>query len=296
MVSLELLLLEACLCSSRAENQEILLLLLTHQEYSATPILQYSYYFIHQTCTAHTHSQQQLGSRSIIIMGKSNQHPVIVEGTAVSASPYDHHTTTTAVGVEHGHGGGGVGGGVGEKQATRCRDPAFAFLLYGNVGAIAAVAAIYGADAFTEAIGDTTAGENSESGYSYTGYMYATFILGAIAMVFTGITLPIMMCIPTLLIKVSLLMMLVLSGLMMAYMFVSGSIIGGIIGVSKTTTTTNLCSWKRKKGGRGGQGFPDILLLYLSIYIIRNSDTLVQLILPLVQSQLTPTTTCCATQ
>jgi hypothetical protein len=224
----------------------------------------------------HTHSQQQLGSRSIIIMGKSNQHPVIVEGTAVSASPYDHHTTTTAVGVEHGHGGGGVGGGVGEKQATRCRDPAFAFLLYGNVGAIAAVAAIYGADAFTEAIGDTTAGENSESGYSYTGYMYATFILGAIAMVFTGITLPIMMCIPTLLIKVSLLMMLVLSGLMMAYMFVSGSIIGGIIGVSKTTTTTNLCArgnGRREEGG--GQGFPDILLLYLSIYIICNSDMLV---------------------
>ena len=180
-------------------------------------------------------------------MGKSNQHPVIVEGTAVSASPYDHHTTTTAVGVEHGHGGGGVG----EKQATRCRDPAFALLLYGNVGAIAAVAAIYGADAFTEAIGDTTAGENSESGYSYTGYMYATFILGAIAMVFTGITLPIMMCIPTLLIKVSLLMMLVLSGLMMAYMFVSGSIIGGIIGVSKTSTT-NLCA--RGNGRRGGGG------------------------------------------
>ena len=185
-------------------------------------------------------------------MGKSNQHPVIVEGTAVSASPYDHHTTATAVGVEHGHGGAGVG----EKQATRCRDPAFALLLYGNVGAIAAVAAIYGADAFTEAIGDTTAGENSESGYSYTGYMYATFILGAIAMVFTGITLPIMMCIPTLLIKVSLLMMLVLSGLMMAYMFVSGSIIGGIIGVSTTTTTNFLCSWKRKKGGRGGARIP----------------------------------------
>lgn len=161
-----------------------------------------------------------------MIMGKNKNYedPVVVQGTAVSASPYDHTTTATATAV----------GGGGEKQATRCRDPAFAILLYGNVAAIAAVAAMYGANAFNQAISSTDTGTNVDSGYSYTGYMYATFILGGIAMVFTGITLPIMMCIPSLLIKVSLLLMLVLSGLMAAYMFISGSIVGGIIGVSRT--------------------------------------------------------------
>lgn len=171
-------------------------------------------------------------------MGKhANNHPVVVEGTAVTASPYDHTTAATAADVGF--------GGVGEKQATRCRDPAFAILLYGNVGAIAAIAAIYGADAFNAAISSTDAGENVDSGYSYTGYMYATFILGAIAMVFTGITLPIMMCIPSLLIKVSLLLMLVLSGLMAAYMFISGSIIGGVIGVSSSSSRRKcVCVWR----------------------------------------------------
>lgn len=162
-------------------------------------------------------------------MGK-NRSPEVVE-----ASPYDHHTTTAVAEPV----GGGTGG-AGEKQATRCRDPAFAFLLYGNVAAIAVIAIMYGADAFNAAISDTTAGENADSGYSYTGYMYATFALGGIAMLFTGITLPIMMCMPTLLIKVSLLMMLVLSGLMMAYMFVVGSIFGGIIGVSQLSSESCL--------------------------------------------------------
>jgi hypothetical protein len=193
-----------CLC---VENLDLSLL-------AAVAIENYSYIFICNIVT---------------IMGK-NDHPVVVEGTSVPhASPYDHTTTATATATAV---GGTTGGG--EKQETRCRDPAFALLLYGNVGAIAAVAAIYGSDAFTQAISETDAGENSASGYSYTGYMYATFILSAIAMVFTGITLPIMMCIPTLLIKVSLLLMLVLSGLMMAYFFVLGNIIGGIFGVSKT--------------------------------------------------------------
>ena len=115
---------------------------------------------------------------------------------------------------------------INNSQETKCRDPLFAILLYGNVGAIIAVAGVYGTQAFSDAINDQT------SGYSYEGYVYATFILGAVAIILSGISLPIMMCIPELLIKVSLIMMLILSGVMMVMMFLSGSIFGGIIGVS----------------------------------------------------------------
>ena len=152
-------------------------------------------------------------------MGSST--PVVVQGAAV-ASPYDHTTTTsnsqpTATARAD---------GAGEKQETKCRDPIFALLLYGNIAAIVAVAGVYGTTAFSEAIDDST------SGYDYKGYVYATFILGAVSIVFTGLALPIMMCIPELLIKVSLILMLILSGVMMVFSFLGGNIIGGIFGVS----------------------------------------------------------------
>ena len=149
--------------------------------------------------------------------------PVVVQGTAVAQpyNPYEHKaatptdqapTTSAAATSTQG----------GEKQPVKCRDPIFALLLYGNVGAIAAVAAIYGSKAFE--------GVN-EGGYNYNGYIYAAFILGIIAMVFTGFCLPIMMCIPEVLIKVSLIGMLLLSGVMMVISFISGNFIGGIFGV-----------------------------------------------------------------
>eukprot|EP00581_Thalassiosira_minuscula_P009040 CAMPEP_0183702454 /NCGR_PEP_ID=MMETSP0737-20130205/542_1 /TAXON_ID=385413 /ORGANISM="Thalassiosira miniscula, Strain CCMP1093" /LENGTH=492 /DNA_ID=CAMNT_0025929063 /DNA_START=144 /DNA_END=1622 /DNA_ORIENTATION=+ len=153
-------------------------------------------------------------------MGRSSA-PVVVQGTAV-ASPYDHTTVSSQPAASSG--GGAAASGRGEKQPTRCRDPIFAILLYANVIAIVAVAGIYGTEAFSEAIDDST------SGYDYTGYMKATFILGAVAIVLTGITLPIMMCIPEILIKVSLILMLILSGIMMVMMFMAGSYFGGIIG------------------------------------------------------------------
>ena len=113
-----------------------------------------------------------------------------------------------------------------QTKETKCRDPIFAILLYGNLAAIIAVAGVYGTSAFTEAVTDST------SGYNYNGYIYATFILGAVAIVLTGVSLPIMMCIPMILIKCSLISMLILSGVMMAMSFVYGNIWGGIFGVS----------------------------------------------------------------
>lgn len=150
--------------------------------------------------------------------------PVVVQGTAV-ASPYDHTTQQREPNTRSSAPSDPTGEGVGEKQATRCRDPIFAILLYVNVAAIAIVAGVYGTEAFSETVTEST------SGYNYNGYIYATFILGAVAIILTGITLPIMMCIPELLIKASLIMMLVLSGIMMVMGFLSGNFTGAIFGV-----------------------------------------------------------------
>ncbi len=113
--------------------------------------------------------------------------------------------------------------GGGEVQPTKCRDPIFALLLIINVAAIAGVAGTYGATAFDQ--------EANQTGDNYDGFIVVAFILGAIAMVFTGFCLPLMMCIPMILIKASLIGMLILSGAMMVISFLYGNLIGGIFGV-----------------------------------------------------------------
>lgn len=179
--------------------------------------------------------------------------PVVVTGQAV-ASPYDHNHHQGGDNGGYGHDEGGnydhdraptTSGG--EKQATRCRDPIFALLLYANVGAIAVVAAVYGTSTFTSYINQSTIEAATGDEYNYTGYIYTTFILGAVSMILTAITLPIMMSIPTSLIKCSLLMMLVLSGVMMVYMFMVGQLIGAIFGVIffLITCCYTKCVWSR---------------------------------------------------
>jgi len=150
--------------------------------------------------------------------------PAVVQGTAL-ASPYDHTTQQQSSSTPTNP---SSSGGSGEKQATSCRDPIFALLLYANVASIIAVAGIYGTQAFSDAIDIE---DDSTSGSNYKGYVYATVILGLVAIVLSGVTLPIMMCIPELLIKVSLLMMLILSGAMMVMSFLSGNVGGAIIGL-----------------------------------------------------------------
>lgn len=116
-------------------------------------------------------------------------------------------------------------------QATRCRDPIFAVLLYANVAAIVAVVAIYGTDALFQssdnAIQDAASGQSS---YDYSGYIYATLVLGVVSIVFSGLSLPLMMCMPESLIKMSLFFMLGLSAAFMVLSWLSGAIIGGIMG------------------------------------------------------------------
>ena len=78
--------------------------------------------------------------------------PVVVQGTVVNAP-------TTG-----GTGGTQVEAGNTEQhqpKKTGCNDPIFAFLFYGNLAAIFAVAAIYGPAAF-----DST---TSNTSFDYTG-------------------------------------------------------------------------------------------------------------------------------
>lgn len=113
------------------------------------------------------------------------------------------------------------------SQETRCNDPIFAFLLYGNIAAIAAVVSIYGTDAFYSSIEDSS---TTTDGYDYSGYIYATMVLGLFSIIFSGLTLPVMMCIPELLVKMSLFFMVGLSGAMMVMSWLYGNILGGILG------------------------------------------------------------------
>jgi len=55
-------------------------------------------------------------------------------------------------------------------------------------------------------------------------------VLGLFSIIFSGLTLPVMMCIPELLVKMSLFFMVGLSGAMMVMSWLYGNIIGGILG------------------------------------------------------------------
>lgn len=111
----------------------------------------------------------------------------------------------------------------GERQPTKCRDPIFAVLFYINLGAILGVAAILGSDSLQ---GQSTSTGNID----FTGYMYAVFITGTIAIILSFLMMLVMMRIPTLLIKVSLIFVVALSGVWAAIAFVTGNFILGIIG------------------------------------------------------------------
>ena len=132
--------------------------------------------------------------------------PIVVQGTAVS-DPYANHPDS------------GFAGGFQDSTQTNhttlpqtlsrernkkrnVRDPLFAVLLYINVGAIAAVAFAYGLPAY----------QNTESVDFYSGYMYAASIAAVFSLLFSGLALGVMMAIPSLLIKTSLIFSVIITG------------------------------------------------------------------------------------
>jgi hypothetical protein len=98
----------------------------------------------------------------------------------------------------------------------------YAQLLYGNVGAIAGVAAVYGPGAFQ------TDNDNSRE---YDGYIYATIICAFFSFAFSAVSVLVLMAIPETLIKVSLIFVVLASGVWALLSFLSGSIALGVMGL-----------------------------------------------------------------
>lgn len=139
--------------------------------------------------------------------------PVVIQGTAVQQSS---------------GGGGGVSDDPsftkGEKQESKCRDPIFAFLFYGNLAAIAITLVIFRDEAFQSTSDGTTS-------FDYTPYVWAVLVTGCFSVGFSGLMLMVMMRIPSLLIKTSLIFVVVLSGVWAVMGFIWGSIWMGIFGL-----------------------------------------------------------------
>jgi hypothetical protein len=116
--------------------------------------------------------------------------------------------------------------GGGEKQATRCRDPFFALLLYVNVAAIIGVAATYG----PAAVDSATPNSSGDNTNAYYGYVYAAIICAFISFFASAGGVMVMMCIPETLIKVALIFVVIMAGVMMVMSFLSRAIFAGIMG------------------------------------------------------------------
>lgn len=142
--------------------------------------------------------------------------PVVVQGTpvVVQGTPVPHQSAQPSAPPPQDW------AGKGEKQETKCRDPLFAVLFWCNVGAMIGVAVAFGSVAFDEIT----------SGSVYTGYMWAVLICGICALVISGIMYLVMMRFPGTLIKMSLIFVVVLSGVWAVLSFVWGNIVGGIFG------------------------------------------------------------------
>jgi len=144
--------------------------------------------------------------------------PVVVQGTAVQP-PFGGSPQPAGDfgGATQPHGGNG------DNEATRtgCKDPIFALLFYGNVIAMAAVAAVYGPAAFDE----------TEQSATYDAYLVTVTVTAVIALLFSGLGLLVMMKFPETIIKASLLFVVAMSLVWCIISFMAGQIIAGVFGL-----------------------------------------------------------------
>jgi Plasma-membrane choline transporter len=140
--------------------------------------------------------------------------PVANPHHPTTATPASHPTSNQPVSSPHGV-------VKGEMQETRCRDPLFALLLYGNVVAIIAVAFVYGPAALSITTTNFT---------DYTGYVIATIIFALVSFGAAALGLLILMAIPETMIKVALVFTVVMALGWCVMSFLSGSIVGGVVG------------------------------------------------------------------
>jgi hypothetical protein len=141
--------------------------------------------------------------------------PVIVQGTKVD-SPFGANPGTTNFSNQPSQ----PSNDDDEAAKTGCKDPFFALLFYINLFAIVAVATVYGPAAFEDTATVT-----------YGGYIAAVVVTAIISLLASGIGMLAMMKWPETLIKASLIFVVVMSLVYCIFMFIIGSLIGGIIGL-----------------------------------------------------------------
>jgi hypothetical protein len=114
----------------------------------------------------------------------------------------------------------------GEKQESKCRDPIFALLMYGNVIAVIVTVIVLNDEAFL--VLDT----NTVSADNYEGFFYAALICSVVAMILSVIMLQVMMRIPSFLIKTSLIVGIVMSIVWTIVGFLRGNLLIGVCGIA----------------------------------------------------------------
>jgi hypothetical protein len=140
--------------------------------------------------------------------------PVVIQGTPVEAPFGDSPQPTNLSNQQPGQ------SNDDEAAKSGCKDPIFAGLFYINLIAILAVAAVYGPAAFEDTASAT-----------YGGYLAAVVVTAVISLLASGIGLLAMMKWPETIIKASLIFVVVMSLVFCIMSFLSGSLIGGIIGL-----------------------------------------------------------------
>jgi len=116
----------------------------------------------------------------------------------------------------------------GEKQVARCRDPIFALLLIGNIAAITIIAAVYGYNPFRGKPGTSTS--SSTTSGNYQAAIYTALGCGVVALGLSLIMFVFLICIPSFLIKTSLILNLLYSAGIAFIGFYSGTLAYGIVG------------------------------------------------------------------
>jgi hypothetical protein len=150
-------------------------------------------------------------------------NPVVVQGTPVSnpnANNSNAYAASPSSAVQTNNNNGSSPHG-GEKQETRCNDPIFALLFYGCVIAIVVVAATKGASAL----------QSSQSSVNFEPYIIYAVVIAIVSILISGCALSVLMCIPETLIKISLIFVTVMALVWAVLAFLSGAIVGGVIGV-----------------------------------------------------------------
>lgn len=134
-----------------------------------------------------------------------------------------------------------------KKQPNQCRDPLFAVLFYVNIVVIIAIAAIFGANPFTEMNDAGNADDQVVVDVDWSPFLTVAAVAGAIGLVLSCLALQVLMCIPGILIKVSLFFNIALSLLIVVYAVMNNimgmAIFGGIIFLLSCCYT--YCVWSR---------------------------------------------------